>query len=78
MSSIGNGDLNAHGMQLPLAVVRLEGARVAVQKQEDGTPLLEIGPFALVLQLPFDSPAAKKIGGLLIAGIEIPTLRPPG
>lgn len=74
----GNGDLNfAQGAQLPLLNLQLNAVPIKVAKDGQGQTVLVIGPLALQLLLPLDSAAAKKIGGLLVAGIEIPTIIPP-
>lgn len=70
----GDGEqLGAIGtMQLPVLNVSLQNVKVEVQ-QKDDIKWLVIGPVAFVFGLPLDTDNAKKIGGQLASGIEIPS-----
>jgi hypothetical protein len=60
-------------MQIPTLQITLNDAHIEVQQRGEHKVLV-IGPVALVIGVPFDSDAAKRLGGALIgSGIEIPS-----
>ncbi len=59
-------------VQLPMMQIPLAGVGVKVADREGGGKALVVGPVAIVFVLPLDVDVAKRIGGQLAAGIEIP------